>query len=45
MIPVVLHIYNYPVIGVSLIQGLVQRADVAVPVVGILAIRVGVVNE
>jgi hypothetical protein len=44
-LPVLLHIHNNPAHGISPVEGLVQRADVAFAVVGIFAIRVSVVNE
>ncbi len=44
-VPVVLHIHNNPAIGISLVEGLVQLSDVAIPIVGILALSIGMVNE
>ena len=44
-LPVLLHIHNDPAAGICLFEGLVERADVALAVVRILAVRIGVVNE
>ena len=44
-LPVLLHVHNNPAIGISLVENLVQLADVAIPIVGILAIHIGVVKE
>jgi len=43
--PVLLHIDNDPAFGISPVEGLVQRADVALAIVSLLAIRIRVVNE
>ena len=44
-LPVLLHVDNDPAIVSRLIESLVQRADMALAVVGIFAVRIGVVNE
>jgi len=43
--PVLLHIDDNPALGISLVEGLIQHAYMAFAVVGIFAIRIGVVNE
>lgn len=44
-LPVLLHIYDDPAIGICLIKGFIQRSDVSFPIIGILAFPIGVVHE
>ena len=43
-VPIVLHIDNGPALFPGLVEPLVEAADVRVPVVGPLALRIGVVD-
>ena len=44
-VPVILHRYDDPAIGICLIKGFIQRSDVTFPIIGILAFPIGVVHE
>jgi hypothetical protein len=45
LIPILLHVHYDPAHGIRPVEGLVEGSDVALAVVGILAIGIGVVNK